>query len=39
VRRNNELEQQVHDAANRLTISENQNATMKAQLEQFKKQA
>jgi len=33
VRRNNELEQQVRDAANRLTIFENQNAEMRAQLE------
>jgi len=39
VRRNNELEQQVRDAANRLTISENQNAEMRAQLEQFRRQA
>jgi len=39
VRRNNELEQQVHDIANRLTISENQNVEMRAQLEQFRRQA
>jgi len=39
VQRNNELEQQVHDTANRLTISEKQNAEMRAQLEQFRRQA
>jgi len=39
VRRNNELEQQVHDTTNRLTISKSQNAEMRAQLEQFRRQA